>query len=334
MSALKPHLKTITLTSLFTLLLILGILQSNTVAQYSSISLRLPISGQAAFEARQYAAQSNAPYPFWPTFWHQHVASLSTGLRQAHTTTISFSGDAMLVWPAEYITGNAPGQLDASGIAVSKALAHRLWGSVNIIGKRVYVNDAPRTVRGVFAGETELALMSFHIEYTGQNWTAAQLAGGPAHPTRNCAESFAISAGLGRPTHIITNGPGALARFMAFFPLAFPAVYGLALFVIFIRKYYPSAATPIFIIGGISFAILLPAMLNTLPPWVIPTRFSDFQFWGSLISQARGSFWEFLSMPPMLRDVGLKLLLLRQTVVFILILFVGITLKFSTSVRD
>jgi len=321
-------IKSIILSGIFGLLLVAGILQSNAIAQFPGISLRFhtPISGQAALEVRQYAAQTNNPYPFWPTFWHQHNASLSAGLRTAQATIISFSGDAMLVWPAEYITGSAPGQLDSSGIAVSKALAHRLWGSTNIIGMRVYVNDAPRTVRGVFAGEAELALLPYHIEYTGQYWTAAELAGGPAHPTRSCAESFAISAGLGRPNHILMSGPGTISRFMAFSPLILLTVYALGLLVKFTRKYYPSAIAPIFIAGGLVLAILLPAMLNAMPPWLIPTQFSDFGFWGNLISQAQGSFREFLSAAPMQRDVELRLYLIRQIAIFILTLCIGLVI--------
>lgn len=320
---------------IFSILLALGILQSNTIAQFPGISLRFhaQISGQTAFESRQYAAQADTPYSFWPTFWHQHSASLFAGLRTAQTTAISFSGDAMSVWPADYITGNAPGQLDTNGIAVSKALAHRLWGSVNVIGMRVYVNDVPRTVRGVFAGETDLALLSYHIEYTGQYWTAAELAGGPAHPTRNCAESFAISAGLGLPNHILMNGPGAISRVMAFSPLILLAVYALGLLVKFTQKYYPKAIAPIFIAGGLLLAILLPAMFNALPPWLIPTQFSDFQFWGNLISQAQDSFREFLSATPMQRDIELRLHLIRQIVIFILTLCIGLVIPTLLTLR-
>ena len=317
MSQVNP--KNIIISAIFALLLILGILQSNTIARFHGISLRFhtPISGQAALEARQYAAQSNSPYPFWPTFWHQHSATFSAGLRTAQAPAISFSGDAMLVWPAEYITGNAPGQLDASGIAVSHALAHRLWGSTSIIGKRVYVNDVPRTVRGVFSGETELALIPYHIEYTGQSWTAAELAGGPAHSTRNCAQSFAISSGLGHPSHILMSGPISVARLMAFSPLIFLAAYVVVLCAKFIKKHYPQTTSPICIACGILLAILLPIALNALPPWVIPTRFGDFQFWGNLIAQAQASLLEFLSVTPMQRDVEFRLLLLRQIAIFV-----------------
>ena len=332
---IKSYIKNTILSSIFGLLIVTGILQSNAIAQFPGISLRFhsPIAGQTALEARQYAAQSNNPYPFWPTFWHQHSSTFSAGLRTAQATAISFSGDAMLVWPAEYITGSAPGQLDSSGIAVSKALAHRLWGSTNIIGMRVYVNDAPRTVRGVFTGETELALLSYHIEYTGQYWTAAELAGGPIHPTRSCAESFATSAGLGLPNHILMSGPGTISRFMAFSPLILLTVYTLGLFIKFIRKYCPKAITPIFIAGGLLLAILLPTMLNALPPWLIPTHFSDFGFWGNLISQTQGSFREFLSAVPMQRDVELRLHLIRQIAIFILTVFFGLVIPALLTLR-
>jgi len=319
-------IKAILMYCIFCILLAAGILEANTIGQFSSISLRYstPISGQTAHSALQYAAQNNNQNSFWPTFWHQCTNTLSTATRTAQASTISFLGDAMLVWHAQYLVGNAPSAIDGYGIAISEGLAHRLWGSINIIGMHVYVNGTTRIVRGVFEGNMELALLPFHLEDTSQSFTAVELAGGGANPTRGSAESFAVTSGLGRPDYILMSGPMSLARFMAIFPLFIPIAYALTLLLRFIKKHYPMAGTPVFFAGIILLAIVLPIMLDAVPVWLIPTHWSDFAFWSTLIELARSSLREFLSADSMLRDVELQIHLLRQTGIFILAVCSGI----------
>ena len=316
----------ILLWCLFTLLLLLGFSEANSISQFSGASMRFnnPITGQAAHRARQYSAAN--PETFWPTFWHQNTASFSVGVRNANANAISFSGDASLVWPMEFVAGSAPSAIDGFGIVISETLAHRLFGSTNIVGLTIYVNNEPRTIRGVFQGNMYLALLSYHIEDVSQSWTAVELSGGPTHPTRQHAESFAIAAGLGRPNYIIMSGANSLARLMSILPLIIPAIYALVLIVFFVRRYYHIAAAPLFFTGLVIFAILLPVLLNTLPPWVIPTRWSDFSHWSSLIQQVRDALYEFLSIYPTLRDIELRMHLLRQTIIMIFAVCCGIVI--------
>ena len=315
----------------FGIFLLLGFMEANAISQFHGISLRYstPINGQAAQRARQYSIANAGADNFWPTFWRESRAELSTGTRAVQSRAISFSGDAALVWPAEFLTGSAPSSIDAKGIAVSEPLARRLWGSTDIIGMPVYAEGKPRIVRGVFEGAVELALLSYHIEDTSQSWTAVELAGGMPHSTRNNAEGFAAVSGLGRPDYVLMGGAMTLARFMAVFPLLMLALFSLVLCAGHLKKHYRAAITPVIFAGLILFAFLLPHLLNVLPPWIIPTHWSDFSFWSLLFRQASESLREFLILPPMLRDVELKLRLLRQGG----ILFCSICLGVAACVR-
>jgi len=326
MTITKSKIASILLWCVFGVLLTIGFLEAAAIARFPGVSLRYnqPITGQTAYRARQYSIENTERNPFWPTFWHQSSTTFSVGTRTAQANAISFSGDAALVWPAQYITGSPPSSIDGSGVAVSEALAHRLWGSTDIVGMLVYVDDKPRTVRGVFEGTAELALLSFHIEDTSQSWTAVELSSGAPHPTRSNAESFALATGLGRPSYVLMDGAITLARFMSILPLLIPAVYALVLLAAFIRKHYRAAGTPIIFSGFILLAILLPFLLNALPPWIIPTHWSDFSFWLSLLQQANDGLREFLSVNPMLRDVELKMRLLRQAGVMVISICCGI----------
>jgi len=302
-------MKKIILWCVLCILLILGLTEANAIRRFSATSLRYtaPISGQAAYRSRQYAIDN--PETFWSTFWSETTVPISTPYRETHTRAIKFSGDAALVWHAKYLTGSAPSSLDGNGIAVSEALAHNLWGSTDIVGMTVLVNEEERTVRGVFQGNTELALISFHIEDTFQSWNGAELS---ENLTRRDAESFALVSGLGIPDYILTCGVIALADFMSLFPFIIIGAYVLVTLAKFVRKQF-SFSTQIFIAALIPVAVFLPFLLNALPPWLIPTYWSDFSFWSSLFSQAGDSVREFLSTPPTLRDVELRIHLLRQT---------------------
>ncbi|MCL2047860.1 MAG: hypothetical protein FWG87_03940 [Defluviitaleaceae bacterium] len=293
---------------IFAVLLILGVREASTISKFSKISLRYQnaISGQAAYRAREYSAVNAA---FWLIFWRESTATLSVGFGDVASDTILFSGDANLVWHAEYVAGYAPGAEDEAGIAVSQALANRLWGSTNIIGQAVEIDEQTRFVRGVFVGGANLALLSFPLEDVSQSWTGVELYGEQLH--FGAAEAFAAASGLGRPEYILTGEVISLAWAFALLPLLVPAVYALFLVIKYMRMYHPRTLMPLFFAGLLLFAVLLPALLDALPDWVVPTRWSDFSFWSSLAEQTGDSLRVFLSAVPTMRDVELKVRLLR-----------------------
>ena len=316
-------IKTIVIWCLFALFLVLGFWEARTISHFHTTSLRFnePISGHEAFRARQHAINVDT---FWPTFWTESPIILDIGLRQNRVPAILFSGDASLVWQLEFITGTAPSSIDGTGIAISEQLARDLWGSIDIVGMSLYVNGEPRTVRGVFRGNLELALVSFHIEDTIQYFTAVELRADYGGITRNQAEDFARASGLGLPKYILTGSAINLARFMSVLPLVIPIGYAFVLIIKWLKKYYPKTVVPLFFGIIILFAILLPTLLNQIPDWLIPTRWSDFAFWGDLATQASSSLREFLSVNPVLRDVELRIHLLRQLVILMLSICCGI----------
>jgi len=314
-------LRSIILWCLLGVLLVAGLLESNTIGHFSRISLRYetPVSGVAAHRARQHSIANDNT--FWPTFWREGMSDFSIGHTAAQSNFIAFSGDANLIWHAEYIMGSAPSSVDSIGIAVSEALAHRLWGSIDIVGMQVEVCDfETRTIRGVFRGSTYLALISFHIEDTTGYWSGVELSGGIPNPTRRDVENFTISSGLGPPDYVLTGGVATLARFMAIFPLLI--IIPFAVVWVFrnlnITKTRFPFKKPVIFARLIIFAIFLPQLLDALPPWLIPTRWSDFAFWSNLISQAGAGILEFLSVNPMLIDVQLRIHILRQLIILFL----------------
>lgn len=285
-------------------------------SQFSYMSLRynVPINGQAANAARQYAANNS---DFWLTFWRQDSALVGNSLQDATVTTIYFSGNASAVFPMMFIEGSAPSSIDNYGVIVSSTLAHRLWGSVDIVGQAVYVDQELRTVRGVFDHGQEIALVSFCIEDRSQSWNAVELAFEGEHaPTRQDAVNFAIHAGLGVPSYVITAAATAVSRFFAWFPIVVVLLIIMVKAFGLLKKMYPQAFVPILIACVIISALFVPFLLEQVPPWLVPTSFSDFSHWSSIMTMAVDALHEFIAAPALLRDIDLALILIYQAIIF------------------
>ncbi|MCL1913250.1 MAG: hypothetical protein FWG10_05090 [Eubacteriaceae bacterium] len=294
--------------------IIAGFRNSAKIEPYSAISLRFGelISSQAAYNARLYSISNGAT--FWPTFWREGSAKFTTGTGEANAPYIAISGDAALVWPTTYICGSSSGATDGAGCSISSGLAWRLFGSNDVVGMSLKVDGEERVVRGVFDFGGELALVSYAVEGFGQSWAGAELFGGPSSPLRADAASFAISSGLGSPGSILIGGSVVFfAKAMASLPLLILGGYAAALVYNMVSK-MASLAKSVCAIGFlIVFAMWLPSFLEILPPWMVPTKWSDFSFWSGLWQGAKDGLVEYLGMAPAHKDVQVRLLVLNQT---------------------
>lgn len=285
---------------------------------YRAASLRYntPISGKSALDARRYSIEQGDESAFWPTFWRGYTASFSSELFKADAACIAYSGNAFLVWPAKYLSGTAPGIADNIGCTVSTALAWKLWGSNDVVGKIVEVDGEERIVRGVFEDERELALLSYMDEDTTQSWSVIELEGGSPYATRDDARSYAVASKLGNPDSIVMGaGLVFFANVLAALPLLILVVYSIVMIFNFLRKRYSLMSKFLLFFVFAGFSVLLPVILDAVPSWLIPTRWSDFSFWSSLVQQAGNSVKDFLELVPQARDVEGKILLLQQAVI-------------------
>jgi len=294
-------------------LLVVGIMNANSLRQYPSISLRYgtPISGQSAYQARLYAIRQGEDNVFWPTFWHESKTQFESEFVTLNAAAIFYSGDAGLVWPAQYLDGTAPGVTDGVGCAVSSTLAFALWGGADVVGAAVEADGESRIVRGVFEGEDMVALLSVRDEDTSQAFTAVELSGGLSTPNRSDVTSFASVAGLGAPDSVLLGAPAMLAQFLAILPLLMLFAYGLVAFAFWMRK-HPATRRGVLLVALFGFALLLPGLLDMLPDRLIPTRWSDFSFWGGHLKQIGEDLLAYLGAAPKLRDMGYGILVFKQ----------------------
>jgi len=282
---------------------------------YTPFSLRYdtPIYGQTAYDARKYSIQNTNDTTLWLTYWREDIVKLIGEFSSFHAKAIIYSGDPALVWSAEYVNGAAPGIIDDFGCAVSDSLAFKLWGSTDIIGKSVLVDDVKRIIRGVFKNDHELILISYPDEDTSQYWHVVELSGDSLDFTRFDVINHATQIGLNNPDNILTSSELLfLVFFMAIIPVSIVCFYGLILIYSYMKKYHEFISRLLVYGLFISLVLALPVLLAFLPGYFIPTRWSDFQFWSNLISQMRFNFREFLVVSPTLRDIEGSILLIRH----------------------
>jgi len=287
---------------------------SSALQRYSVVSLRYetPFSAQAAYRARQYSIEQFDEDTFWPTFWIGTEAEYSVEFKKITAHCIVFSGDASLVWPIERLIGGMPGVIDGVGCAISSGLAWELWGDTDVIGKTLETNGETRVVRSVFDETQSLALLSVRDVDLSQSFTSVELTGGPASPDRDSVERFAVASGLGMPDSILMGTPTFIAGLAAVLPLFILAIYGFVMCISWIRKRSAVIRRMFGFLMLLGAAMLLPGLLDILPDRLIPTQWSDFSFWGSLLNQTGDNLREYLELSPSLRDVDYGVLVFKQ----------------------
>ena len=91
--------------------------------------------------------------------------------------------------------------------------------------------------------------------------------------------------------------------------LALAALVRLALWS---RSWPPLARQSFWLLALVGTALALPALLGLVPGWLLPGRWSDFGFWTGLAQRLAAQAEEWFSLPPTLREVQAKGLLLAQ----------------------
>ena len=88
-------------------------------------------------------------------------------------------------------------------------------------------------------------------------------------------------------------------------------IFGLAFLANRLRK-KPTVFNILIFTISIGGALILPFILGLLPSWIIPSQFSDFSFWGTLIRSQGVDLLEYITFTPGLRDITYITLFFKQ----------------------
>ena len=73
-----------------------------------------------------------------------------------------------------------------------------------------------------------------------------------------------------------------------------------------VRRGCPKETCWFVLVGAFLLALVLPALLRLLPPWITPARWSDFSYWGGLLPAVGKAIETGFSLNPCAKDVLAK----------------------------
>ena len=289
-------------------LLMISFRQVSRLAKYKnnwSLRYNTPINGQAAREALLHAVD-NPENGLWPTFWREDDVLLKNELSEASAYGIKYSGDGFLVWPANFIQGGWPGVTDEFGCVVSTDLAWNLWGSYDIVGKKVIIEDEIYYVRGVIEDKNNVCLISMDAATCSDGWQAIEFHN-EVGLQRSDIEIFVRIGGIREPD-ILLNGSGffIISLILALFPVLLLGILLLSRWISLIGNGRSFVTRIIIVALIIAIAVILPWILDLFPAWVIPAKWSDFSHWTALAGQFSGFIDSIFRLIPGMRDIILK----------------------------
>lgn len=242
------------------------------------------------------------------TLWREsRDQALSDGtFRTASADVLEIFGDGSRLMPVTLHSGSLPAKGDLQGCAVSEDVAQSLWGSSDVVGKILVYNDFSYTVRGVFKGsknlvfvqggaDEEKAYPALLLTFTGEKSNITE-------DTQHFLTRYGLSAGDILDMSLLLW----VSSFLSTLPAA---VLILWLILGLLREWYRLRHTPLlsllfFILAaGIACLAVWAGNLMGLPQNLIPTQWSDFDYWGKLFQTMQSSLDTALRLPLTARDM-------------------------------
>lgn len=271
------------------------------------------ISAQNAMNAKRYAAENDKN--LWFAFWKETTAdtrSEAGGI--GDVPVVLYGGEPAYAKPVTFIAGAYPGELSSTNCIISELLAWQLWGSLDTLGKTVEFDGKEKIVAGIY--KSSRAEAAYSSENSNEIWQNVEVYGPDGTITREDLTDYITAAGLGQPSAII-DGKGIIGLLSA--ALWLPPVILAGAGVLFLLRILKAERlwlrNAVIFTGLLLLAAFLPRLLGLLPPWLIPTKWSDFSFWTGLWEKFGGYIAEFLGMRPYTRDIQVKTLLIKQAAV-------------------
>ena len=266
-----------------------------------SISLRYdtPLTEKQVEWSRAYSEEYVAPYL---TFWTESQTFVSIENMGTSAAQILYNGNPELSYPVTYRYGGAPG-LDKTACSISVPLAWELWGSDRVVGMTLQIDGKEYTVSGVFEGEDNRL-----FRWADSGFTAAEISNTPkGEDSYRYALDLAAQSGLGHPSGILWgSGMADIGRMLCWLPLVLAGAFLIMPYLAKLKK-LPGL---VWAILALAIVLVLPAIIDVLPGWMVPTRWSDFGFYGRLWDTFCQRWHDLLMLSPSPMDAQRKVLLL------------------------
>jgi len=204
----------------------------------------------------------------------------------------------------QYLSGGAPARGSIRICSVSEGAAFALWGGVNVTGKALTWKEQEYTVQGVFKGEDSLVIVQSASDskalFPNMQLYFADNAGRHG-ASREAAIEFLARTSFGNPQLLDMPLLGWALGTLAFLPALLMGLWLLARLIVHglrVRRnprkllyYIPPA------IGITAIDLFLLSRMERVPAALIPSRWSDFDYWATLAKNIAERLKAWLSMP-------------------------------------
>ena len=278
------------------------------VRQYDGVSVRLEHASLTQRQLEQVAAQTEGESVSLRAAWSrgEKEQAISALGNKATLRRVSVYGDMRQVAPMRFLSGGIPADGDTNACLLDADSAMALFHSVDPIGATVTIGKQSYVVRGVVeVYEPMLVTRDSKAEFTNFEFTAQNL-----DEAKQAVETYLMTAGVMDGQIILLSG--MLARVLQG-ALWLPPC--LLVFVCGMRVLLRSRCrgeTPkkriCFIILGlaaVSSAVIVASSSVYIPQAWLPTKWSDFGFWGRLVEGWRENFIAYSLMIQLPKDVVL-----------------------------
>lgn len=216
-------------------------------------------------------AQTKEPLPFtmWTQTDNQRAEGLGTG-RTQNVSWIATKGDTRLVLPMMQTLDEG----DIDGCLIDRATAEKLFGNANAVGNTVKMAGVEYTVRGVFDEPNRTMITQLARE-------SAQVLENITVSGSENTDTFLMRHGLSAAVTVKSSTYLALGRI--FYLLPYLALIMVAMMLLTLlqsswRSYplrYYLVTLGILAVGTGGLLLLF----SIIPQTLIPTQWSDFEFW-------------------------------------------------------
>lgn len=265
-----------------------ALLTANALTQqYGGLSVRLPAASVTQRDLERAAVASSDGTLICAAAWSRasetKTASAALGAN-APLRMIRVYGDMRQIAPMKLLSGSFPVYDDLTGCVVDAKSAWKLFHSIDAIGAQLTVDGNDYVVRGIVeAYEPMLLLRGSTEKYENLEFTVRYLLGAKQH-----VETFLYRCNSAGGEVVIESG--LLARLIRgavwLLPCLLGAVGAVALFKRgWMRRSIRRESLLLFLAGALLAAAVVVLLIKTAfwPQQFLPTKWSDFGFWSSLM---------------------------------------------------
>ncbi|WP_079699356.1 MULTISPECIES: ABC transporter permease [Oscillospiraceae] len=235
----------------------------------------------------------------------QKKVSTEAPAREAQLTLLWTWGRMDRAMSAPLLSGYYPAA-GGDGCVVDESAAYRLWGSRQVTGETLRYDGKDYTVRGVSEAAGGVVLLPAAAEQRVLSTLALEPP--PGKDRRAAAEEFRVRHALEEADAILLlGGFNSLGRLLLFLPFL---ILACVLLWLLLQALWRLRHMPFLFaldLGALVLILVLAFWLSgvriSFPQSMVPTRWSDFEFWQRLFSSWGESLVELLRSEKLIPDL-------------------------------